>query len=221
MNPFNNYGDPRRMKPWYNVDEYMKSRCWEEDKRLTTLRPSMQTLKGKKDLVGVEIGVGRCVHSLALLDHLDIKELHMIDLNVPTGTNGKAAMDDPRTIFSHGDSLKLSRQLPDELDFVYLDASHDYMWVLSEIGICLPKLKRGGVLAGHDFEQIGVATAVMTLKCNLWRHIKQKPTINVESCLDEHPGYPKEYLETGFPLDWWYVNDYDLSGFVISHLRNG
>lgn len=221
MNPFDNYGDPARMQPWYDTEKYFKSRCWEEDRRLTTLRPSMQTLLGGKDLVGAEIGVGRCVNSLNMLDHLHIKELHMIDLNVPPGTNGRKAMDDPRTIFYHGDSLKLSQQLPDELDFVYLDASHDYMWVLQEIATCLPKLKPFGLLAGHDYEQIGVCTAVNTLQCNLWRHLRKKPIINVESCRDNHPGYPEEYINCGFPLDWWYHKDDDLTGFQIFHLRNG
>lgn len=222
MNPFSDYGDPKRMEPWYDTSKYFASRCWEEDRRLTTLRPSLDTLKDKKDLVGAEIGIGRCVNSLNILDHLDIKELHMIDRNSPAGTtNGQDALDDPRTTFWHGNSEELTGRLPDELDFVYLDASHDYSDILAEIATCLPKLKKGGLIAGHDFEQVGVCTAVMTFMCNLWRHLKKKPIIEVESCRDNHPGYSEEYIETGFPLDWWYINDYDLSGFTIHHLRNG
>lgn len=220
-NPFANYGSPDRMRPWYDVDKYFASKCWEEDRRLTTLRPSLETLKDKQGLVGVEVGVGRCVNSLNILDHLDIQELHLIDLNVPPGTNGREAMEDSRTTFWHGDSLALSRQLPDELDFVYLDASHDYYYILNEIRIVLPKLKQGGLIGGHDFEQVGVATAVTTFQCNLWRHLRKKPTVEVESCRDNHPGYPEEYLETGFPLDWWYVKNDDLTGFEIYDLRNG
>jgi len=225
-NPFADYGQHHRMQPWYNTEKYFASRCWEkvfegEDRRLTTLRPSLATLRRKENLVGVEIGVGRCVNSLNILDNLDIKELHLIDLVVPPGVNGREATNDPRTTFWHGDSMQLSKQLPDELDFVYLDASHDYDFILNEVRIVLPKLKRGGLIGGHDYEQIGVATAVATLQCNLWRHLKEKPCIEVESCRDNHPGYPEEYIETGFPLDWWYVKDNDLTGFEIFDLRNG
>lgn len=37
------------------------------------------------------------------------------------------------------------------LDFVYLDASHDYANVAQDLRVWYPKVKPGGVLAGHDF----------------------------------------------------------------------
>lgn len=41
---------------------------------------------------------------------------------------------------------------PDEsLDFVYLDADHSFAAVLNDLYIWWPKLRRGGLLAGHDF----------------------------------------------------------------------
>jgi len=86
----------------------------------------------------------------------------------------------------------------------------------------LPKLKVGGLLAGHDYEQIGVVTGVNTFMFNLWRDTKEKPLINYESCTDNHPGYPQEYKEYGFPIDWWYVKtDSVPSNFTIHPLRNG
>jgi len=39
----------------------------------------------------------------------------------------------------------------DSLDFVYLDARHDYCSVKEDLELWWPKLKMGGILAGHDF----------------------------------------------------------------------
>jgi len=42
--------------------------------------------------------------------------------------------------------------IPDEsLDFIYVDARHDYCGVLEDIQNWWPKLKVGGVMAGHDY----------------------------------------------------------------------
>lgn len=38
----------------------------------------------------------------------------------------------------------------DSLDFVYLDARHDFLGVLSDITAWWPKLRSGGIFAGHD-----------------------------------------------------------------------
>jgi predicted O-methyltransferase YrrM len=37
------------------------------------------------------------------------------------------------------------------LDFVYLDAQHHYEAIKDDINAWLPKVKRGGVLGGHDY----------------------------------------------------------------------
>jgi hypothetical protein len=39
----------------------------------------------------------------------------------------------------------------DSLDFVFIDASHEYEDVKKDIQVWLPKVKKGGILAGHDY----------------------------------------------------------------------
>jgi len=46
------------------------------------------------------------------------------------------------------------------LDFIYIDAGHEYEDVKADIEVWLPKLKKGGVIAGDDFNGRGVSRAV-------------------------------------------------------------
>lgn len=39
----------------------------------------------------------------------------------------------------------------ESLDFVYIDANHFYDYVKKDIELWYPKIKKGGILAGHDF----------------------------------------------------------------------
>lgn len=62
-----------------------------------------------------------------------------------------------------GDSAESSIHFNDDsVDFVYIDAAHDYNSVIKDVKSWLPKVKRGGILAGHDYGNTGsgVHTAV-------------------------------------------------------------
>jgi hypothetical protein len=49
-------------------------------------------------------------------------------------------------------SLDLAPLFQDKsIDFIYIDARHDYCSVLEDLMLYYPKLKCGGVMAGHDF----------------------------------------------------------------------
>jgi len=62
-----------------------------------------------------------------------------------------------------GHSLEVaSRYANESLDFCYIDGSHEYEDVKSDILAYLPKVKVGGILAGHDYDKLwsGVIKAV-------------------------------------------------------------
>jgi hypothetical protein len=58
------------------------------------------------------------------------------------------------------------------LDFVYIDADHSYIAVKKDIAAWAPKMKKGGILAGHDYgSHESVRQAVQELlgdRANVW-----------------------------------------------------
>lgn len=51
--------------------------------------------------------------------------------------------------------------LPDgSCDYVFIDGSHDYESVVADLKAWRPKVRRGGILAGHDYNQRPVSKAV-------------------------------------------------------------
>lgn len=58
-------------------------------------------------------------------------------------------------------SLEAALEYPSEsVDFIFIDASHDYENVLKDINAWYDKVKVGGVLAGHDYNHLPVKQAV-------------------------------------------------------------
>lgn len=78
-------------------------------------------------------------------------------------------------------SVAAASQFADKsLDFIYIDASHEYQDVKDDINVWLPKLKVGGTIAGDDYNSREVRRAVDELIPNVselnrftWAHIKR------------------------------------------------
>lgn len=60
----------------------------------------------------------------------------------------KAGKVEIRRGYSHEKLIELE---DDSLDWVYIDAAHDYQSVQGDLGIALLKVKSGGVISGHDY----------------------------------------------------------------------
>ena len=58
-------------------------------------------------------------------------------------------------------SLDAARIIEDKsLDAIFIDASHEYKDVLLDLKAWVPKIKEGGIIAGHDWDWPGVQRAV-------------------------------------------------------------
>lgn len=152
--------------------------------------------KKRQNLVGAEIGVYKGDNAFFILTNLSIKKLFLIDPYLEyqeyKGNVGwtkinqsdfnkflivakrklKAFKD--KSIFIREKSEDAIGRLPNNLDFVYIDGNHEYKFVKRDIELYYPKLKRGGVLGGDNFDPIfpGVARAVLEFsdKYNLKIH---------------------------------------------------
>jgi len=54
-----------------------------------------------------------------------------------------------------GPSHDMIKNIPDgSLDFCFIDADHRYSFVYKDIELMIPKMKKGGIMIGHDYEDI-------------------------------------------------------------------
>lgn len=120
--------------------------------------------------VGAEVGCAECRSSLEFLQ-MGVEKLFLIDVwehipNVSGDGNSpeswhqnnfsicqsKLKNYSDRVIFLKGFSTEMAKRIPNKyLGFVYLDAAHDYANVLKDLEAYVPKVREGGIVAGHDF----------------------------------------------------------------------
>ena len=140
--------------------------------------------------VGVEVGVLKGDFSNHLLNAWHGKKLYSIDAwrhidGFIDVTNGGPDMHIQtlaqtfKNLYVHGDRSCIIRELSVEasklfqdgsLDFVFLDAAHDYANIKKDLEAWYPKVKSGGIFCGHDYvdsaptasnnSEFGVKTAV-------------------------------------------------------------
>lgn len=118
---------------------------------------------------GVEIGVFKGEFSKQILKNWD-GVLYMVDVWKALGdeyidssnhahhsTAYKETMDniqgyEDRAIMIRTNSKIASEMFEDEsLDFIFIDANHAYEYVVEDIELWFPKLKKGGMFSGHDY----------------------------------------------------------------------
>lgn len=144
------------------------------------LRPAFRQLKGRRKLVGVEIGVYEGINAKYFLKELDIEFVFLIDSYVaykryaPKKLGSKANLERAEKVAhailgNYGHKIKWIKKKSTEaaeifvdgtLDFVYIDGNHAYDFVKEDIRLYYPKLKENGLLAGHDYDMKSVKKAV-------------------------------------------------------------
>lgn len=121
-------------------------------------RPSIKVMKDefKGRLVkGAEIGVQLGLNSESIIKELNIKELYLIDIWEQTDKYYKTVLrkfrKDTRVKIIKDFSKNAVKYIDDNsLDFVYIDANHEYNQVYQDIELWTQKVREKGIIAGHD-----------------------------------------------------------------------
>ena len=142
----------------------------------------LKTLRSVDEVV--ELGVAGGEHALLIYKILNPKKLYLIDAwgldeayGEHTGENVDdfyPALEKTRKIFEEKEAVQIIQgkttteylKFEDhKFDFIYIDADHRYEPVKQDLTNWFPKLRIGGIIAGHDYNkqinnQYGVKQAV-------------------------------------------------------------
>jgi len=108
---------------------------------------------------GAEIGVAGGEHSEIILKNIEGCELLCIDT---WGTSWSKKLYEPavkrlapyNAKIIRASSMEAARDVPDgSLDFVYIDASHEFDNVMEDLITWSRKVKKGGIVSGHDYDK--------------------------------------------------------------------
>jgi len=146
-------------------------------KKIKFIRPSsifIQQYFGDKKIVGAEVGVWTGTNSLNILENMpNIEKFYAIDSWAPYDSSDRCleelkwAEDLTRNRLSKFPGCVILKKTSSEavndikageLDFVYIDSDHCYEAIKADIENYYSLLKKGGVLAGHDIENVGHET---------------------------------------------------------------
>ena len=172
-------------------------------------KPALRQLKDRDNLVGAEIGIGKGHHASFFLSELNIDFVFLIDPyavykdeRMMVGLEKIREWEKEAYInldkYKHkikwikeksADAIKLIAD--NSLDFAYIDANHTHKSVAEDISLYYPKVKKGGLFSGHDYDYKSVKKAVdeFIIKEDLELHIE-----------DVGPG---EFTGEGMKYDWW------------------
>ncbi|MEM6258897.1 MAG: glycosyltransferase [Planctomycetota bacterium] len=142
----------------------------------------LRLVKARGFSSGVEVGVGFGGHCASLLEYRGIESLVGIDPYTTTNQDEEQGLSQPEMDRVHDLALdrlakfgrrfellrKPSKQAADRiedgsLDFIYLDGDQSFDSVTADLGAWFEKVRVGGVIAGHDYEnpeEPGVQQAV-------------------------------------------------------------
>lgn len=187
----------------------------------TNMRPMWEAAKkhfGERDVVGVEVGTSAGMNMVQVFKYWkNLQKLWCVDF-YPTYSDFRLQEDQdfnlavvqknllahPRAHLIMDKSVEAAKMFaPESVDFVYIDANHSYTYVRDDIQTWLPKVKKGGIIGGHDYD---------------WSDAEFGDELAVKRAVDEAFGDKVQYhIElfqlmnekdrynpyTGINSDWW------------------
>jgi len=108
-----------------------------------------------RSLIGCEIGVDKGYNLKNIIEVLKPQWMYAVDITFKNLT-----FKDKKTSYIEEPSMDAKGLIPDGLDFVYIDGDHSLDSVYNDIVNYYPKVKKDGIIGGHDFKFFSVRRAV-------------------------------------------------------------
>ncbi len=151
----------------FNIENFMKPPIYLPMSRWNDFPALLSELNYE---VGAEIGVGEGIYSEHLLKNIPGLRLYCVDpwecyleynevsTSERMATIYETALDRlrpyPRCQIIRKESVKAANDIPNNyLDFVFIDGNHEFLHVTQDIYYWERKVRRGGIVAGHDFHR--------------------------------------------------------------------
>ncbi len=158
---------------------------------------------GNETIIGAEVGVWKGDNAVNILENMpNVRLLYLVDPYPDRRPKSKdwrpfkaiakkkLAPFNSRIRWIHKEfEVCTTKDIPDPLDFIYIDGDHSYEYVKQDIALAVQLVKKGGIIGGHDFgwgRPDGVGRAVE------------------EYCERNNISYSEE------GGDWWFINAYSL-----------
>ena len=153
--------------------------------------------------IGIEVGVCKGLFSAHILKNWHGKKLYLIDSwrhfsgieDVNNGDHNEQLDNiartfmniypfDSRAVIVRDYSTEAAELFQDKsIDFVYIDAGHDYKSVTKDLICWFPKVKSGGYFLGHDYTD-GYFTFMVTKECDK-EPVLMNGLVEVRSAVDD------------------------------------
>ena len=125
-----------------------------------------------------EIGVKEGYNARNILNEVKLDRFYLVDIMIPKDAVSLKQKCIRRLVMT---SVKASGKFKDgSLDLVFIDADHKYKSVRKDIEVWLPKIKKDGIISGHDYggggEKRGIEKAIREkfgTNFNLQREIRK------------------------------------------------
>ena len=162
---------------------------------------------------GAEIGVADGRYSEILCQEIpNLQKLYLVDPYAHYGNNWRSddyqqkAYDKARERvykyfapeFLVATSLEVSRKIMDEsLDFVFIDGAHDFDNVIIDIILWSKKVKKGGIVSGHDYYNFNSGGVIAAVNAYCEAH-----KIDLNLTLKDTSGHKDDICPC-----WWFVKE--------------
>lgn len=155
------YFECKKREP--NNQIFLDDKHLEHCKLLSTREKLLEEMP--KGAVCAEVGVAEGYYSDKILNIVQPRLLYLIEYDSQCCINlerrFKTQIEAGIVKILQGDSVEMIKQLEDDtLDFVFLDATHDYEHPKAELNAVQKKVKADGYIMGHDYTRFSMWEAL-------------------------------------------------------------